>query len=137
MNARQTREQERAKSAWENVARVSARQGKEYGSLARSLSAMIQTNGLGQTLAFLKAKAGNNQDAPHALLCDHLSGWVYKQLTRNEGTDLLKWIITQNSDAYRRATVEALAYAIWLRRFSEAQGWGEGVPEGGGNGPTG
>lgn len=131
MNARQTRDQQRAQSAWQNVRQVPVEKGTEYGSLARGLAAMIQTNGLGQTLAFLQAKAEGKADKPHALLLRHLSGWVGQQMTGQDRTDLLEWLITQNSDAYRRATAEALAYALWLRRFAEAKGWGDQQPAGG------
>lgn len=131
MNARQTRDQQRAQSAWQNVRQVPEEKGKEYGSLARGLAAMIQTNGLGQTLAFLQAKAEGKTDKPHAMLFRHLSGWVGKQMTGQDRADLLEWLIQQNSDVYRRATAEALAYALWLRRFAEAKGWGDQQPTGG------
>ena len=55
MSKRQTQEQERAKQAWENV--HGDVKGKnfagEYKSLVSSAPADIQTNGLGQTVAFL------------------------------------------------------------------------------------
>ena len=57
---RQTIEQERGRQAWDNVSNIKNRNDKkleqEYRSLARGLNAMIQINGLGQTLGFLKAK---------------------------------------------------------------------------------
>lgn len=136
---RRTTEQKRASNAWDNVAKLESQKDKikkEYASLARGLPAMIQTNGLGQALAFLKAKGAsrrenkNEGDKPHKLIYDHLAPWVYQQLNpnppqqTNKQTDLLGWLIRQNSDVYRRATREALAYALWLRRFAEAQGWG-------------
>ena len=55
-----TLEQRRAASAWANVEDVHTHgtsYEKEYGQLARSAPADIQTNGLGQTLAFWRAKA--------------------------------------------------------------------------------
>lgn len=136
MPTRQTTEQERAKSAWgcvEGVANKSYR--KEYGSQARGLPAMIQTNGLGQTLAFLKAK-GKNEDNAYKALYGHLSRWGFMRLTGNNTarqipnstrttSDLLEWLINSDSATYRRATTEALAYALWLRRFAEAKGWGD------------
>lgn len=125
MSNRQTIEQKRAASAWTCIQIIDGRENiqKEYGSWARGLPALIQTNGLGQALAFLKAKGGGNEDKHQTLLYKHLSDWVSLQLT-DQKQDLLQWVITQNSGAYRRATREALAYALWLRRFAEAQGWG-------------
>ena len=120
-----TREQERAENAWGKIERVSANH-KEYGSRVRDLPAMIQTNGLGQSLAFLKSKAKNNNRDYHAVLYSHLSTWLGEKIRGQQNdSDFLTWIITQNSDVYRRATTEALAYTMWLRRFAEAQGWSE------------
>lgn len=145
---RKTTEQQRAASAWNNIEEVDGGQGdkKEYGSLARGLPAMIQTNGLGQTLAFLKAKGANKTgetgEKTHKVLYRHLANWGFERVTGNTdaktlpGTnpsrrskDLLEWLIHNDSAVYRRATTEALTYALWLRRFAEAKGWGE---EGGG-----
>jgi len=129
---RQTVEQARAQHAAIAVGQAEGALGnkaKEYGSLARGLSGMVQLNGLGQTLAFLKAKARGNR--AHELVYEHVSQWVSVQLT-GTNQDLLDWIITQNSDVYRRAATEALAYVIWLRRFAEAKGWSDDGGDGDG-----
>jgi CRISPR-associated protein Cmr5 len=128
-NRRRIIEQERGECAWHNVTEAKERLGekqKEYRSLARGLNAMIQINGLGQTLAFLKAKGKGEQNGqaiqtPHGLLYQHLSIWVSKQMG-NEGKSLLEWIVGSETsrEAYRRATVECLAFGTWLRRFAEA-----------------
>lgn len=131
MATRQTTEQERAKSAWKNVDEIEAaseKGKKEYASLARGLPALIQTNGLGQALAFLRAKGKNDPTKQHSVIYKHLSVWVCSRMPQEPG-NLLEWIITQDSGMYRRATREALAYSLWLRRFAEAKGWGgeEGI----------
>ena len=117
----QLSEQARASSAWDVMQQVPSKADKtKYGSLARKLPALIQTNGLGQTLAFLRSKP----DKPHfKVLYGHVSNWVIVQV--GGSGDLLEWVIRQNSSQYRRATTEAIAYAMWLRRFAEAEGWGE------------
>jgi CRISPR-associated protein Cmr5 len=130
MSNRQTREQQRAAQAFENVRRVPAQDGDVYTSLARGLSAMIQSNGLGQTLAFLLAKDEGKRAKPHYLLYQHVSRWVSRQMEGQE-TDLLEWIVDKNSDAYRRARAEALAFAVWLARFAEAQVWAQAGTRGG------
>lgn len=130
MANRQTTEQERAKSAWSNIEGVPTSIEKEYGSLARGLPALIQTNGLGQALAFLCAKGKGDSKKQHSVIYKHLSGWVCSRMLQEKPPDnLLEWIISQDSGMYRRATREALAYALWLRRFAEAKGWGgeEGI----------
>ncbi len=62
----------------------------------------------------------------HLKLYGHLSAWLISQMNiPGNNPDLLHWLIQQNSAIYRRTTTEALAYAMWLRRFAEAKGWGE------------
>jgi CRISPR-associated protein Cmr5 len=105
---------------------------KKYGSLARKVPTLVLTNGLGQTLAFLLAKAKRHEPEQkrsveakaHDLLFVHLSNWVLSQVapsTTVSNGDLLKWVLENDSAAYRRATLEALAFLTWLKRFAEAE----------------
>ncbi|MEZ4618470.1 MAG: type III-B CRISPR module-associated protein Cmr5 [Caldilineaceae bacterium] len=121
----QSTEQKRAARAWQNIESVGESEQKKYGTLARKLPAMIQTNGLGQTLAFLRAKGGRDQSNGHNLICNHVSTWVREQVNAQGDGDLLTWIIQESSDAYRRATTESIVFAVWLRRFVEAKDWGD------------
>jgi CRISPR-associated protein Cmr5 len=105
---------------------------KEYRSLARGLNPMIQINGLGQALGFLKAKGKNDANKAHFLLLSHLSEWMRdpnhfsatNTTVLNEGQDgLLKWVVDSDTSSadYRRATAECLAFGNWLSRFAEAE----------------
>lgn len=130
-----TLEQERAQRAWacvEEVTNQSQDFKKKYGSLARKVPMLVLTNGLGQTLAFLLSKAKRHEPEnkrsveakAHDLLFTHLSNWVLEQVA--PGTDaghqnLLQWVLENDSVAYRRATIEALAFLNWLKRFAEAE----------------
>lgn len=118
MSRRRSLEQERAKAAWECVLKAKGEPyAGKYGQLARSAPADIQANGLGQTLAFWNAKGEEH----HCALFNDVSNWVKSQLRFNDET-LLAWIInTADTDGYRRATAEAIAFLIWLRRFAEAE----------------
>ena len=140
MSQQQSLERQRAAAAWQRVADVKQRNQqleakkryeKEYSALARGAPADIQVNGLGQTLAFWRAKGcekgqpkqgGNNA---HYQLLLHTSAWLSERgLGRAE--DALDWIINQAStDEYRRATAETIAFLIWLKRFAEAELGGE------------
>lgn len=117
MSKRQTQEQKRAKQAWEDIHK--GVKGKnfadEYKALASSAPADIQANGLGQTVAFWRAK-GNAQ---HKTLYRHLSNWVMQEM--GEQGDLMRWITQTGSRRYRQATVEALAFLGWLKRFAQAE----------------
>ncbi|GBD02186.1 hypothetical protein HRbin18_01922 [bacterium HR18] len=121
----QTLEQQRAHQAWKDVQdllQCSEDFKKKYGSLARKVPMLVLTNGLGQTLAFLKAKGKNNQQNEHTVLFRHLSTWTMRQVAPSvSNPDLLEWLLMNDSVAYRRATTEALAYLAWLKRFAEAE----------------
>ena len=111
-----TTEQARSQDAWSAVDKVKKNKSNVsvYTQLARSAPSDIQTNGLGQTLAYWKAKGYDH-------IYDDVSEWVSVQIAKTK-TDLLKWIVTTAStDEYRRATTEAMAYLAWLKRFAEAE----------------
>jgi len=122
-----TLEQQRAERAWTCVQEVTSRSQdfkKRYGSLARKVPMLVLTNGLGQSLAFLKAKGKNDPADEHTVLFRHLSNWVLEQVAPGATTsnrDLLQWVLQNDSTAYRWATTEALAFLTWLKRFAEAE----------------
>lgn len=122
MSSRQTKDQERAAKAWECINAVKGKDyQKKYKSLAQKMSSYILTNGLGQTLAYLKAKGKGDQRDEHEILYGHLSAWVMKEMEGEESERLLNWVMEKDSPAYRRATTEALAFINWLKRFAEAE----------------
>jgi CRISPR type III-B/RAMP module-associated protein Cmr5 len=114
-------DQKRAARALDNINHVGDKQS-EYGSLAKSLPMMLQTNDLAQTMAFIKSKAPSN--FAHQQMFNHLSQWLNRAI-RNEETDedFLEWIVSQDTKIYRQAAGEAIEFSIWLRRFTEAKGW--------------
>ncbi|MCX7683498.1 MAG: type III-B CRISPR module-associated protein Cmr5 [Anaerolineae bacterium] len=126
MSRQQSLEQKRAAAAWERVVYVRDHgQGyaKKYGQLAKSAPADIQANGLGQTLAFWRAKT--KEEHSQALFKD-VSDWVKQQLGLPAQKTLLEWIMQDaRTDEYRRATAEAIAFLNWLKRFAEAELGGE------------
>ena len=92
---------------------------EKYGSLARKVPSLILTNGLGQTLAFLKAKGKNDPSNEHEVLYKHIADWLKRRLKLED--DLLEWVVNKaTSQQYRLATMEALAFLLWLERFAEA-----------------
>lgn len=112
-------ERERAARAWDSIKSAKGQSyEKKYGSLARKLSTMIQVNGLAQTLAFLKAKG----ESHHNQAYDHISVWVCDRFNWQD-TDLLTRTLSNSMDSqqYRLATAESLAFLQWLKRFAEAE----------------
>lgn len=111
----QTRDQERAKQAWQDVQAAKAKPCKaKYGPLVKKIPSYILTNGLGQTLAFLLAKGKNDPGKEHFLLYQHISYWV------NKDNNLISKVQATDSVTYRYLTAETLAYLNWLKRFAEA-----------------
>lgn len=141
----QTRDQQRAKHAMQAVEAVLQKfpptvqgkkstpheKAKKFGGQARKMPTRIVASGLGQALAFLKAK----DYAPDLLAA--LGEWVLSvvkptnevqiELTKpgtKRDEELLKAVILGTSDYLRQATDEALAYLQWLNRFCEANDLG-------------
>lgn len=125
-----TLEQQRAAHAWKKLHEAKKeipdkeRQGK-LKSVARNAPASIQSNGLGQTVAFWKAKQSKKEEADeYRLIYLALQEWLQMQMNFNEF--LLDWIVTKATSAqYRHATAEAMAYLNWYKRFAEAELEGE------------
>jgi len=127
----QTLDQRRAQHAMKAVEQVKAVQkqdaAKKFGGQARKLPVRIAASGLGQALAFLKAKGY----APDLL--NSLGDWVLgvvkpaqdvKSRIDGKPTDerLLTAVVFGTADFLRQATDEVLAYLQWLNRFCEATG---------------
>jgi CRISPR-associated protein Cmr5 len=119
-------EQERAKAAWDAVTKFKNSHNKSdcesYSTMAKKFPMMALINGLGQALAFLRAKG----KAEHRALYQDFSSWVSGQVYRQSDEKLLERLIGtepggSDSNTYRRATVETLAFAGWLKRFAEAE----------------
>jgi len=100
---------------------------KNYRSHVKKIPTMILSNGLGQSLAFVKAKSERG----------NAYGLIYKQLTEymkseqttklppkdkkelTEKNELVEWVISRDSSTYRYITQEILAFLKWLKRFAE------------------
>lgn len=139
---RQNIEQQRGQQAWENIREIKDLKDKDrekkYRTLARGLNAMIQINGLGQTLGFFYAKGEKEwrekrKRNEHFYLLRHLTHWMHGHFIESivDSTDdkidgFLDWVMHIASSAdYRRATTECLAFGNWLSRFAEAELEGE------------
>ncbi len=126
----QTTDQRRAAHAWQAVQAAKQKQWphkdqdpKKFGGQARKMPVRIMASGLGQALAFLKAKGY----APGLLI--ELGDWVLDKRNHPESrkekpsdTALLEAILNGDADFLRWATDETLAYLQWLIRFAEAEG---------------
>ncbi len=127
MSLLQTKGQERARAAWDCVENVNKlldeKLKKEYRSNALKLPSLILTNGLGQTLAFLKSKGKRDLSKSEEKVYRDIEDWLKRPGVINWGTaqgELIERIMKINSDKYRLVTTETLAFINWLKRFADA-----------------
>jgi CRISPR-associated protein Cmr5 len=121
-----TLDQRRAAHAWETVKAallLSPEKQKKFSGQAKKFPARIMASGLGQALAFLKAKgyAPELLQATGDWVLDKRQNPASKQ-AKPADDSLLKRIVDGDSDFLRRATDEFLAYITWINRFAEAEG---------------
>jgi CRISPR-associated protein Cmr5 len=95
---------------------------KNYRSYVKKIPTMILSNGLGQTLAFIKAKSEKGN--AYALIYKQLTEYMKSEHTARirmpqEKNELVEWVISCNSSTYRYITQEILAFLNWLKRFAE------------------
>ncbi len=122
----QTLEQQRAKYALEAVNRLQTankEQQKNFISYASSLPSMIHMNGLGQAMAFNKAKSVGNDDKAksHKALYDIVSRWLCREpQIYHAHQDILDGITRQSMQDYQLAQTETLLLLSWVKKFAKA-----------------
>lgn len=118
-----TLDQIRAEWAWKKVQGVD----EKYKNLAKGLPALVMSNGLMQTLAFLEGKADKDRRNEYAKLADHILRWLGHReaqvLQPEEAADFnssMTALSQCDSLLYQRATEEALAILKWIRYLANA-----------------
>ncbi|MBK8230639.1 MAG: type III-B CRISPR module-associated protein Cmr5 [Candidatus Eisenbacteria bacterium] len=121
---------ERPAWAWKRVneANNCGKVTTEYAIQARKLPARIQTNGLGQTLAFLYSKSKGDKserkgDKGETLLLIHLGERIKPLLQSDRDLSdpdkIMHALVHMTPDEYRRCTHELMVSAEWLKRFAD------------------
>ncbi len=126
-NQLHTAHSERAQWAWRAVSAIwdehqQGKLAKEYATQVRKLPARIQTNGLGQSLAFLYSKTKKEPTAHESLLRqldERINLVLSRSYTRRRRDDIMTTLVQLTPDEYRRCTHELLKTAEWLKRFVE------------------
>lgn len=100
------------------------RKKKDYRSYSRKIPTMILSNGLGQTLAYVKAKAKAKDGNAYKVLYQQMTNYLKSECSTrikmpSDKTDLVEWVISINSSEYRLVTSELLSFLNWLKRFAE------------------
>ncbi|WKV08542.1 type III-B CRISPR module-associated protein Cmr5 [Thermoanaerobacterium sp. CMT5567-10] len=123
----------RAKFAYECVKNVKENKDKKVGSYYKSnskrLMALIKTNGLAMTLAFMKSsKNKSNGEAGEAynLLYGDIDNWlkspdcpVNALYNKYQEKDMVERVVSFDSYYYRIITKEVMEFINWVRRFAE------------------
>lgn len=117
-------EHERAKEAWSCIDYVNSEENdkfkKEYRSIVMKSPTMIITNGLGQTLAFLKSKGKNDRNKPEEKLYRDIESWLNNRVQWTAKGELMEKVISLPNDKFRYATAETLSFLSWMKRFADA-----------------
>jgi CRISPR-associated protein Cmr5 len=95
---------------------------KNYRSYIKNIPTMILSNGLGQTLAFIKSKSekGNAYELIYEQLTEYMrSPYTTRMQMPEDKKELIDWVISCDSEKYRYITQEILAFLNWLKRFAE------------------
>ncbi|MCK6524486.1 type III-B CRISPR module-associated protein Cmr5 [Myxococcota bacterium] len=101
-----------------------------YLTLARKLPAMLQVNGLGQTVAFLYSKGSGTQYVGAEGRILRLLDELTRLDDRTPGpADPLQRIVNMTPTAYRVATQKAMVGALWIKRVAEGMIDVDGVDE--------
>jgi CRISPR-associated protein Cmr5 len=113
-----TRSQQYAKAIAEQVKDVKGKSlkiQKQYGALCHRFPIMVLRNGLAQAVGFLAAKSKNT--SAHGLLLGHIAA----HLDSGANAASYQTHVNQADIAeYRHLTREALAAAVWYKRFAES-----------------
>ncbi len=124
-----TLDQIRASYAWKRLDQDARANSKEYRNLAKSMPALVMTNGLLQALAFLKSKERNDKKRKeYDWLIQDIVGWLGHEEVGVLSGDGLDWeaatqeLIGLEPAEYRRATEETLGVLKWIRQFADARG---------------
>jgi CRISPR-associated protein Cmr5 len=104
---------------------LEAKQQENYLSYSKKLLPMILNCGLGQSLAFVKAKAKDNK--AYKLLYSQITEYLKESNTTTRikmlesKTDVVEWVVSCDTSEYRLITKELLSFLTWLKRFAEGK----------------
>jgi len=117
-NGIRTLENNRANFAYNIVMRVNQNRN-EFKSWSKKVPVLIKTNGLGQTLAFLKARSNKLETDIMDIMLQEIEKWLVWKGEINAGEDIVKKITEIDSHVYQRWTREIIMLFNWIRRFAE------------------
>lgn len=104
---------------------------RRYKSYAKKIPALIKTNGISATYAFINSKRSKTNPDAYALIYNQTGEWLQECYgdTFFKEKDLLECLINLPSVEHRTITMEILSLFSWLRRFAEGLIEGEAEDE--------
>jgi len=104
-----------------NAEKDNPQKQREYRSYLKKMPAMVQVNGLGETLAFYYAKGGAYRE-----IYEQIAEWIQKSMqflitkgNKEEKKEFIEILVNMTSPEYRLVTMEVLALLNWMHRFAE------------------
>lgn len=108
---------ERVKQLTEDTHSLDADNLSELRSRANDLPALVHRNGLGQAMAFYRAKDREAHRALYVIANDWLCGEGQPYAGQR---DLLSAITTSDATTYRAAQAELQSLLVWVKQFVRA-----------------
>ena len=111
--------QQRAKHAWDEVEKAYNKPGfkDEFARPAKKMQARIRASGLGQTIAFMRAKREGSD------VLNAVESWCLRGTPKEARAGGLMIQFNDGDVArLRYLTADALAYLEWLVRFADGKG---------------
>lgn len=117
----QTLSQQRSAKALDLLKRIHERgdDSTEFTQFCKSFPTMILQNGLGQALAFIRAKAAKDNGMRYQTMYTTLNAWLaHMNLVTN---DVMGEIQHMDARKYMEIQTESLRFLEWIKRYETAQ----------------
>jgi CRISPR-associated protein Cmr5 len=115
--------QRRASWAWDRIAEQEAcgpKVLKEYRNFVKGVPAMINSNGLIATMAYLQSRSGGNAASAETVF-EHLRAWLVSQsyIKARDKHAVFEGLLEADTKQQRVLIEESIAILAWLRRFAD------------------
>jgi CRISPR-associated protein Cmr5 len=116
----QTLSQQRAKKALELLSAIEERgeNRTKFTQFCKSFPTMVLQNGLGQALAFIRAKGNGADGRKFVAMYNTLNTWLKDM--RLIDRDVLQEIHAMSASKYVETQTESLRFLEWIKRYETA-----------------
>lgn len=112
-----SQEQKRSEFALQKIVNIQV--NNEMANFIVGTPNMIQSNGLGQMMAFIKSKG---DEAKYTFVFDTISEWLHRRYPEilNEPQGFFRSISQLDQNIYLQAQEEAMLMLQWLKRYARS-----------------